>query len=218
MRLSRPLGRLVLAGGLAAATSLALVTSAHAAPVPVALDCQGKPPIGAPQQIPLQTSIDATAPATAAAGQTFEATLAPEPMTVPAEAGGFRVNNLRNLTMRVPVPQGATFASATLTGGSNLGTGIPTVSQADNVVTVTVPGLLTGGSTIQLPVLHLNLTASGAPGTTIATKLAGTSYDDPGLTFMVNVQAGIFPVDVPTTCFGNPTPNFTSTTITAPTS
>jgi dehydratase len=212
-RLTHPVGLLAVAGALGLATMVAVVSPAAAAPVPVAFDCQARPPIGGPQQLPLTTSIQAEAPATVAAGGTFEASLAPDPITVPPQAGGFAVNKLTNLVLKVPVPQGSTFQAASLTGGSNLGSGIPTVSQADNVVTVTVPGPLAGGSTFQLPVLHLTLTASGAPGTQVETRLAGTGYDDPGMTFTANVQVGIFPIDVPTFCFANPSPTFTSTGI-----
>ncbi len=213
-RLARPIGLLSVAGGLVLAATLTLAPSASAAStVPVTFDCQARPPIGSPQQLTLSTSIQADAPETVAAGGTFEATLAPDPMTVPTTAGGYSVNNLRGLLLKVPVPQGATVDAATLTGGSNLGTDTPTVSQADGVVTVTVPGPLAGGATFQLPALHLTLTATGAAGTTIDTRLAGTGYDDPGLTFTANVKVGFFPVNVPTSCFANPSPTFTSTTI-----
>jgi len=78
---------------------------------------------------------------------------------------------------------------------------------------VTVPGPIPGGATFQLPALHLTLSASGASGTAIATRLSGTSYSDPGLTFSATVRAGIFTVNVPTSCFPNPSPVLTSTTI-----
>lgn len=213
-RLARPIG-LLSAAGIALAATLGLAAPAHAAPVPVPFDCQATPPIGSPQQLTLEGSVQADAPATVAAGASFEATLAPDPMTVPAEAGGYAVNKLTNLRLHVPVPAGSTFQSATLTGGSNLGNGVPTVSQADNLVTVTVPGPIAGGATFQLPALHLTLTATGEAGTAIETRLKGTSYADPGLTFTATVQVGIFPVDVPTSCFGNPSPVLTSTTIEA---
>jgi dehydratase len=214
-RLARPIGLVSAAGALALAAGLALATPASAATVPVTFDCQAHPPIGSPQQLSLDTSIEADAPATVAAGATFEAVLTPDPMTIPATAGGYMVNKLSNMTLRIPVPANATYQSATLTGGSNLGSGTPTVSEADNVVTAIIPGPLSGGTTIQLPALHLTLTASGPAGATIDTHLAGTSYTDPGLLFTANVQVGIFPVDVPATCFGNPVPTFTSTTIEA---
>jgi dehydratase len=214
-RLPRSIGLVSAAGALALAATLGLAGPVAAATVPVVWDCEAKPPIGAPQQLTLNNSVQADAPATVVAGGSFEATLAPDPTTVPAEAGGYKITNLKNLKLKVPVPQGATFQSATLTGGSNLGTGIPSVAQADNVVTVTVPGPLAGGSTFQLPALHLTLTATGAAGTAIDTKLAGSSYTDPGMTFGATVQAGPFPIDVPTTCFANPSPTLTSTTIEA---
>jgi dehydratase len=205
-----------LAGGLAVAATMALMPAASAAAtVPVKLDCQGRPPIGGPQQLPLDATIQADAPATVAPGGTFEVVIAPDPMEVPAEAAGNKVNNLRDLLMRVPVPAGSTIQSATLTGGSNLGTGEPTATPVGDLVSVLVPGPLKGGSTIQLPALHLTLTATGEAGTTIESKLAGTSYDDPGLGFTANVKALFFDVDVPTSCFPNPSPTFTTTTITA---
>jgi dehydratase len=212
-RLTRPIGLLSAAGAMALTVLLVAASPAAAATVAVTLDCQATPPIGAPQQLTLDIAVQADAPATTAPASTFDATLAPDPTTVPAEAGGYAVNNLRNLALRVPVPAGATYQSATLTGGSNLGTGIPTAAQANNVVTITVPGPLTGGSTIQLPALHLTLTASGAAGSTIETHLAGTSYADPGMTFTANVQVGPFPIDVPTACYPTPSPTLTSTTI-----
>jgi len=212
-RLTRPIGLLSAAGALALTATLGVASPAAAATVPVVWDCQAQPPIGAPEQLTLNNAVQADAPATVAPGGTFEATLAPEPTTVPAEAGGYRVNRLQNLVLSVPVPAGSTYQSATLTGGSNLGSGIPSVKQADNVVTVTVPGPLTGGSTFQLPALHLNLTATGAAGSVIETKLAGTSYAAPGMTFTANVQAGPFPVNVPTSCYPNPSPTLTSTTV-----
>jgi dehydratase len=210
-----PLSAGPLSAGPLSAGPLSASVSASAAAVPVTFDCQASPPVGSPQQLTLSTSIQTDAPATVAAGATFEAVLAPDPMTVPDTAGGYSVNELRNLTLKIAVPQNSTYQSATLTGGSNLGSGTPAVSAADNVVTVSVPGPLAGGSTIQLPALHLNLVASGAAGTTIDTHLVGTSYADPGLTFTANVKVSFFAVDVPTSCFGNPAPTFTSTTIAA---
>src|SRR6266536_3093272 len=97
-RLARPIGLLSVAGGLVLAAPLTLAPSASAAStVPVTFDCQARPPIGSPQQLTLSTSIQADAPETVAAGGTFEATLAPDPMTVPTTAGGYSVNNLRGL-------------------------------------------------------------------------------------------------------------------------
>jgi dehydratase len=210
----RTAGLSILAGGFALATIVAVSGTADAAavPVPVNLDCQAKPPIGAPQQMAMKSTVDAEAPATVAAATDYETTFAPEPILVPADASGNKVNNLHNLKLIVGVPAGATYKNATITGGSNLGTGIPSVAQANGLVTVTVPGPLAGGSTITLPVLHLTLT-SGATGTVITTKLAGSSYTDPGMAFIANVQSVIGALDVPANCFGNPNPTLTTTTV-----
>lgn len=213
-RLTRPIGLLSSAGAFALATTLTLASPASAAPAAVAFDCQAKPPIGAAQQLTLDNSVQADAPATVASGATFEITLAPDAMTVPAQAGGYNVTKLQNLALKVPVPAGSTFGSVTLTGGSNLG-GTPTASQDGDVVTVNIPGPIAGGATFQLPALHLTLTAAGAAGSAIETRLSGTSYDSPGLTFTATVSVGIFPIDVPTSCFPNPSPTLTTTTIEA---
>ena len=183
--------------------------------MPVTLNCEAHPPIGSPTQFTLDSTIQADAPATVAAGATFDVTLAPDPLVVPTQTAGYNVNELKDLTLQIPVPANSTYQAATLSGGSNLGNGTPTVDEADNVVTVTVPGPLAGGSTVQLPVLHLTLVASGAAGTTIETHVAGTSYIDPGMRFTANVQVSFFTVDVPTSCFANPAPTFTTTTIEA---
>ena len=211
-RLARPLGLLAGASAFALAATLAFASPASAAATPLTWDCQAKPPIGAPQQLPLTASVQGDAPATVAAGAALEISLAPAPETVPAEAAGYPIENLRDLKLRVPVPAGSTFQSAKLTGGSNLG-GTPTVSQANNVVTVVVPGPIAGGATFQLPALQLGLTASGAAGTAIESRLAGTGYDNPGLTFTAKVKVGFISVDVPTSCFANPSPTLTTTAI-----
>ncbi|MEV6596280.1 cyclodehydratase [Actinoplanes sp. NPDC051346] len=213
-RLVRTAGLLCAAGGLVLASLLTSIPAAHAATtVPVTLDCQGRPPVGSPQQLPLSTSIQADGPATVEAGADFDLTLAPDSMTAPSTAGGFTVNNLRTLVLRVAVSPGASVQSATLSGGVNIGSGTPTVAHTTDLVTATVPGPIGGGTTFQLPTLHLRLTATGAAGTAIVTTLAGTSYADPSLTFTANVRLGPLSVNVPTSCYPTPSPIFTSTTI-----
>lgn len=201
---------------LAVATSFAVTTPANAATtVPISFDCQAKPPVGDAQQLLLEGAVQAEAPATVAAGAEFEVTVATDPMTVPAEAGGYSVKKLSGVTQLVPVPAGATFVSASLSGGSGLGDAAPTISESNGVVTVKVPGPIAGGATFQMPVVHLTLIASGAVDSTIETHLGGSSYTDPGLTFTATVQVVFFPIDVPTTCFPATSPVLTSTTITA---
>jgi dehydratase len=204
--------------GLAAA--LAAISPANAAaladPVPVVWDCQARPPIGDPQQVVLDAAITGTAPASVAPGSDFDVTLEPQPTTVPATANGFPVNFLKDLQLRTPVPAGTTLRGVTLSGGSNLGTGIPTVAEANGIVTLTVPGPLLGGTDIQEPAIHLALTATAAAGAAITTSLAGSSYTDPGLSYTANVQTVFGAFDVPATCFATPNVVLTTTTVTAP--
>jgi dehydratase len=197
--------------------AVVLVASAPvlAAPTTVAWDCQARPPIGAPQQLALATDVEGTAPATVAAGGALEIVLAAQPLTVPATANGIAVATLKDIKLKAPVPAGTTLRGATLTGGSGLGTAKPTVAAASGFVTLTVPGPVAGGAVIQLPAVHLALTATGAAGGTITSAVAGTSYTDPGLTFTANVKIFIGTLPVPASCFASPNPTLTTTTITA---
>lgn len=206
----------MLACGMGFASLLVAASPASAAISDVALDCQARPPIGGVQQLALDTTIDAQAPAAVAPGAAFDAILAAGALTLPTTAGGYSINNVRNLRLKMPVPAGAALRAAAVSGGANLGAGIPTVSQAGGFVTLTVPGPIAGGATFQLPAVTLSLTATGAAGGTIETKLAGTGYADPALTLTANVRAVIINVDVPTNCFASPNPTLTSTSIVDP--
>jgi dehydratase len=203
---------------IAGAVALAVVFTAapaSAATTAVVFDCQATPPVGSPAQLTLNIPVQSTAPETAAAGATFDAVVAPDPVAVPAEAAGATITNIRNIVLTAPVPANATLAAVTLTGGSNLGATPPTVAVANGVISLTIPGPIVGGTTFQLPALNLSLVASGTVDSTIQTKLGGTSYADPGLTFTANVHVFVFDLDVPASCFPNPSPVFTSTTIVA---
>ncbi|HVV20926.1 MAG TPA: cyclase [Pseudonocardiaceae bacterium] len=159
----------------------------------------------------LSVDVDTTAPATVAAGGSLSDVLAPGPITVPTSADGYTITQIQDITLKVPVPANSTYVSATLSGGSGLGSGTPTVSQSDGVVTVAVPGPVKGGATFTLPTLTLGLTA-GTSGS-IVTQLAGTSYSDPGLTFTAVVSVLGFPVDAATVGYPDPNPVLATTAI-----
>jgi dehydratase len=206
-----------LACGLGMAAGLTVAAPASADPnVNVNWDCEAYPPIGSASHLTLASTIDTTAPAHVAAGDIFEAVLAARPLTLPSEASGYHLNSIRNVKLRIPVPSGATLRGVSLSGGANI-PGTPTVSQANGVVTLSISDKISGGSTFQFPAVHLSLTASGVPGTSIETKVSGTSYSDPGLEFtaQVHVSPGIDP-DVPAKCFPNPSPALSSTVIDEP--
>jgi dehydratase len=132
------------------------------------------------------------------------------PNEVPAESNGFTVKNVHSFTLKVPVPANATSTGVELTGGSNLG-GTPTSSVSGGVLTIQFPGPIPGGSTFELPTITAHLTA-GASGV-VESTLYGSSYDDPGLTFTTVVSTFIGDISAPTSCFPNPNPVLTSTTI-----
>lgn len=211
MRTSTALRLPMAVAGAVAALGLA-TGAASAADSPVNLACQATPPIGSTQTFDISAGVNGTAPDTVASGAAFDATLAPDAITVPSSVSGYTVNSISNLTLTVPVPANATLNTDTLSGGSGLGSGTPAVSVSGGNLSITVPGPISGGATFTLPTLNLNLTA-GASGSTIQTQLAGTSYTDPGLTFTANVNATIFNVDVPTTCYPSPNPTLTTTTV-----
>ena len=198
---------------LGAVAALGLVSgTASAADSPLSLACQATPPIVSAETFTIDAGVNGTAPATVAAGSDFSVSLAPDAITVPASVNGNTVNKISSLVLTAPVPANATLNSETLTGGSGLGSGTPSVSVSGGVISMSVPGPISGGSTFTLPALNLDLTA-GASGTTVQTQLAGSGYDSPGLTFTANVTSSIFTVDAPTACYPSPNPVLTSTTV-----
>jgi dehydratase len=203
----------LLKTGMVAFSAAALVIvgapQALAVPVDINFDCEADTPIGA-QTSSLAQTVDATAPATVAPGEAFDVVVDPAPNEVPAESNGFTVENVHTFTLKVPVPANATPTGVDLTGGSNLG-GTPTSSLDGDVLTIQFPGPIPGGSTFELPTITAHLTA-GASGT-VESTLYGTSFDDPGLTFTAVVSTIIGDISAPTSCFPNPNPVLTSTTI-----
>jgi len=177
---------------------------------PFQASCQGSA-LGQVQTSTLDSAITSVAPDKAAPGSTFSWSLTPDPMPIPSSAGGQTIQNLSNVRIRIPVPAGSTFASATLSGGSNLGSGTPTVTQSAGVITLTVPGPLAAGTTAVLPTVNVNLQASGSTGTVLNAILAGNSYANPGITFTVKIV--LFGLSVSTNCFVSPSPVFATTTI-----
>jgi dehydratase len=195
---------------LAVAGMVGLAPAASAAPTDITYDCQADTPLGA-QNLTLTQAVEATAPATVAPGGTLDVVVDPAPNTVPSEAAGYEVKEVHTFTLKVPVPSNSTLVDAELTGGSGLGDTPPEWAVADGIVTVTFPGPIAGGATFELPTITAHLTAgdSGA----IDTTLYGTSYDDPGLTFTAVVASPLGDISAPTSCFPNPNPVLTSTTI-----
>ncbi|MFI5776174.1 hypothetical protein [Nocardia sp. NPDC051570] len=191
-------------------TSRSLAAPAGAVPAgatTVTFQCQGTPPIGGPKHLTMTVALVGRAPASANPRDAVAITLTPSSQTVPSRAGGYRVNNLHDLTLLTPFPTNSTYVSSSLSGG----TVNATLDDSDGRLAINVSDTIPGGSTFTLPAITTNVTA-GTSGT-ITSTLAGTSYDDPGLTLTANVESPIGPLDIPISCYPAPVPTFTTTTI-----
>src|SRR5688500_11126737 len=158
----------------------------------------------------LDQGVDASAPATVTPNGSVAVTIDPAPNKIPTEAGGRQVREIKGLALKLPVPANSTFRSASLSGGAGLG-GTPTVALQGNDVVLSVPGPIKGGADFELPTVTINLQAGGTG--TITTKLGGTSYDAPGLTFTAVVTVIGFPVNAAAKGYPDPSPVLTTTTI-----
>ncbi|NUT97053.1 MAG: cyclase [Saccharothrix sp.] len=193
---------------LAAAATLVLAPAASAVPHAATFACQGSTPLG-PQNFAFTQNAEVTAPATVAPGGDLTVVIDPAPNTVPTSVNGYTVRRVQTLALKVPIPANSTYVSAALAGGSNVGTTSLTVS--GGIATLSASGPMAGGATFELPTVTVRLKA-GASGT-IQTKLHGTSYSDPGLTFTAVVSSFLGNINVPTKCYPDPNPVITTTTI-----
>ncbi len=195
-------------------TSTTTTTTLPAAPVhtPVSLTCQASA-IGQTSVSDMESGVTTLAPSSVASGSTFQVELTADPIEVPTEAGGFSLRRLSNVQVRFQVPAGATFLSATLSGGSNLGSGTPSVSSSSGIVTLSVPGPLSPGTTAVLPKVTATLQATGAPGTVLPARLAGNSYGNPSISFTAVVRVLFSDVSAPTNCYAPSNPVLATTTI-----
>lgn len=162
-------------------------------------------------QLSLRQGVDARAPATVRPNTRFTIAVALLPGSLPGEVKGFKLREVRDLTLRVPIPANSSYVSATLTGGSGLNS-TPTVHLEHGVAIVKVAGPIPGGSDYQLPSLSVRL-KSGRAGTVIETRLKGTSYDDPGLTLQARIKWKFVTITSPVACYPDPNPALTRTLV-----
>ena len=161
--------------------------------------------------VSLRQGVDAQAPVTVPANTRFTIAVHAQQGTLPTEIKGFKLQEVRDLTLRIPVPANAAYLSATLIGGSGLNSS-PAVQLEGNTAVVKVAGPIPGGATFQLPTLSIRL-KSGHAGSAIETKLKGTSYDDPGLTLTAKIKWKFISTTAPVACYPNPNPALTTTSI-----
>lgn len=208
IRARRPLAVAAVAG--LAAFGLASVAAADTSTA-VTYDCQASA-AGSSGTFTVDATVTASAPSTVAADSALTITESVGSITVPTSADGYTVKEIEGIALELPVPSNATYDSASLSGGSNYGSGTPSVSESDGVVTISIPGPITAGTTFTLPTLTLDLT-SGSSGDTITSTLSGTSYSDPGLTFTAVLSVIGISVDASAVGYPSTSPTLSSTTI-----
>ncbi|WP_030426406.1 hypothetical protein [Allokutzneria albata] len=201
-----PASRIALVAAVAIAPVFALATPAAAAPI--AYKCEATTPIGK-VSASLNQEVTATAPATVAAGGDVAVVVDPAPNKVPAKVGNYTLKEVKNFALKVPVPANSTYVSSSVSGGS--GVGEATVTHENGTLVLRLSGTLAGGADFELPTLTVTLKA-GSSGT-IESKLGGTSFADPGLTFTATAQTILGAIDAPTACYPDPNPALTTTTI-----
>ncbi|MGN9836971.1 hypothetical protein ACTMTI_02490 [Nonomuraea sp. H19] len=182
------------------------MTPAHAAvTTPVTLACQADWPFDGIVFTTTQT-ITANTPSSVSRGATFSGTGTSAPYTVPTQVNGANISELRNFTLTLQFTGPASVTGATISGGSNLGSGIPSVSTTSTTVTLTVPGPLAAGTTVTLPRIRINARAGNTTGTA-EMKVKGTSYADPGLRVTAVVPFDPEPpIIAPAGCYPSPSP------------
>ena len=209
-RLIHRVGTMFGTATVAFATALLAAAPASAAEQAINYDCQATTGFGN-TPASFERTVDATAPETVAVGDEFTVSLSSAPATVPTTAAGLPVNSVRNFRATYPVPAHTTLVSASLSGGEGLG-GEPVVSVAGSSVIVTLDSTIPGGATYTMPTLTLTLQA--VEEGTVEVQLGGTSYADPGLFFITQVDLLGSALDAWTSCFPSPNPVLASTTIT----
>ncbi|MGW4947553.1 hypothetical protein ACWEOZ_38885 [Actinoplanes sp. NPDC004185] len=200
--------RKVLGGAAAAAVVTATVAATTwfspgvamaATTVPVSESCQVAPPLtGTPWTV--STTFVGTAPTSATKNSVFVASGGSQPWTVPSDVNGQAVTEVVDYELDLVVSSNATVLNATASGGSNLGSGTPSVTRNGNVATLRIPGPLTPGSIVELPTLNFTIRA-GATAGSVTTTLGGVSYSEPGVRMVGTVLTGESPTTSPAACY-----------------
>ena len=207
-----PARRPLAVAALAGLSALGLASGAEAATsTAVTYDVQATA-LGQTGDFTVNAAVSGSAPSSVAADSSLAVSLSVGSITVPTSADGFTVKEIEGIALKIPVPADATYDSASLSGGTGYGSGKPSVSESGNVITISVPGPISAGTTFTLPTLTLDLT-SGAAGGTIDTTLSGTGYSSPGLTFTAVISVIGISIDASSAGYPSTSPTLTSTTI-----
>jgi dehydratase len=209
--LIRRVGTMLGTTTVALATVLLAAGPAAAAEQVVTYDCQATTGFGN-TPASFERTVDATAPETVVVGDQFSVSITSAPSTGPTTASGLSVNHVRSFRASYPIPAHTTLVSASLSGGDGLN-GEPVLSVVGSNVVVTLDSTIAAGASYTMPTLTLNLQATEEGAVDV--KLGGSSYADPGMFFIAQVDFLGFGLDAWTSCFPSPNPVLASTAITA---
>ena len=195
---------------------LALSRSAAAAetmPTATALSCAATSSLGSTGYTQSSGWAVTDAPAQSLPGKTFTVAISDPGETLPATLQGYPVTSESSVQVAFAVSDAATLVSATLQGGSNVGTGATIATAADpsnpgqTDVIETVPGPIAAGQTFSMPTIDLTLAASTTSGANITAALLdvqpeGSVSSDPALSSTMQVAVpGTGSVDVASVCW-----------------
>jgi dehydratase len=160
-------------------------------------------------QVAVPGGITVSAPATVNSGENFTIDYVIDAFPVPASSNGAAISSVGGWNYKFTMPTNATFVSASLSGGQGY-SGTATVDENNGVIEFAITGSTPALGTADFPIITVTMNATGPGGATIVTSVAGTSYADPGFSFVSGTQIG--PVN--TLCFPYaPAPVFSSTQI-----
>jgi dehydratase len=161
-------------------------------------------------QLSLRQGAEAKAPASVRPGADFYVVVDLKPGSLPGEVKGFKLKEVRDLSLRIPIPANARYVSAWLSGGSGLNS-TPSIQASNGVATLRVAGPIAGGASYKLPQLTVHLKA-GRSGV-VETKLQGSSFDNPGLELQATIKWKFVTIKSPVKCYPDPNPALTRTEI-----
>jgi dehydratase len=165
-----------------ALTLLALWSGSHSAsagtPVTaMSLTCSDSSVLGTTAASQQFTTTVKGAPPQSLPGAIFSLAISDLGESLPSTMQGFPIANASNVQVMYQMPTNATFVSATLSGGTGVGSGATVTEVTDplsptqNDVVESVPGPIAAGASFALPTINLTLAASQTAGSTIDTGL-----------------------------------------------
>lgn len=120
-------------------------------------------------------SVNLNTPSTVAQGETFTMVVAPGPFVIPTNVSGYDLSAMSDITIRFPLSPNLTWVDGVMSASTNTGTGYPSIGFDGTDVVYKVPGPFTPGTTVQMPLVKLKVTASGPVGSTAEVRMRSLS-------------------------------------------